>query len=29
MTLGEFTGTCMEGLNKSFQGWIGYFRICT
>ena len=20
---------CMEGLNKYFQGWVGYFRICT
>lgn len=20
---------CMEGLNEYFQGWIGYFRICT
>jgi RNA-directed DNA polymerase len=26
---GSSLGTCMEGLNKYFQGWIGYFRICT
>jgi len=26
---GSSLRACMEGLNKYFQGWIGYFRICT
>jgi RNA-directed DNA polymerase len=26
---GSSLRACMEGLNKYFQGWIAYFRICT